>query len=165
MTATEAKIVADFLTGDFAYEMQTTLKVLAAAPADRLGYTPDGKSKTGLGLIRHLPIEDAWLLDSIADGAFAPPPDDSDACGIMTPDDAVAYYKEKVFTALDRVKAMSAEQLAAPIDFFGMMNLPAVNYISLAMKHSVHHRGQLSAYLRPMGGKVPGIFGPSGDSQ
>ena len=30
--------------------------------------------------------------------------------------------------------------------------------------HSVHHRGQLSAYLRPMGAKVPGIYGPSGDT-
>jgi uncharacterized damage-inducible protein DinB len=33
------------------------------------------------------------------------------------------------------------------------------------LKHSIHHRGQLSAYLRPMGGKVPSIYGPSGDSE
>jgi uncharacterized damage-inducible protein DinB len=31
------------------------------------------------------------------------------------------------------------------------------------MKHSVHHRGQLSSYLRPMGAKVPAIYGGSGD--
>jgi uncharacterized damage-inducible protein DinB len=34
----------------------------------------------------------------------------------------------------------------------------------LMCSHSVHHRGQLSAYLRPMGAKVPGIYGPSGDT-
>jgi hypothetical protein len=34
-----------------------------------------------------------------------------------------------------------------------------------AIKHSVHHRGQLSTYLRAMGGKVPGIYGPSADTQ
>jgi hypothetical protein len=31
------------------------------------------------------------------------------------------------------------------------------------IRHSVHHRGQLSAYLRPMGAKVPAIYVESGD--
>ena len=48
---------------------------------------------------------------------------------------------------------------------FGVMQMPAVNFVSLCVKHSVHHRGQLSAYLRAMGGKVPGIYGPSADTQ
>src|SRR5262245_48152063 len=33
----------------------------------------------------------------------------------------------------------------------------------IALFDAVHHRGQLSTYIRPMGGKVPGIYGPSGD--
>jgi uncharacterized damage-inducible protein DinB len=37
-------------------------------------------------------------------------------------------------------------------------------YLQLAVNHSVHHRGQLSTYLRPMGGKVPAIYGESYDS-
>ena len=45
------------------------------------------------------------------------------------------------------------------------MKMPAVTFLSLNVRHSVHHRGQLSSYLRPMGAKVPGIYGPSGDSQ
>jgi uncharacterized damage-inducible protein DinB len=48
---------------------------------------------------------------------------------------------------------------------FGVFQLPAVHFIALALKHSVHHRGQLSAYLRAMGGAVPGIYGPSADTQ
>jgi uncharacterized damage-inducible protein DinB len=44
-----------------------------------------------------------------------------------------------------------------------MMTLPAYVYLSFVQNHSVHHRGQLSAYLRPMGGKVPSIYGPSAD--
>jgi uncharacterized damage-inducible protein DinB len=43
--------------------------------------------------------------------------------------------------------------------------MPAVNFVSMAVKHSVHHRAQLSTYLRPMGGKVPGIYGPTADTQ
>jgi uncharacterized damage-inducible protein DinB len=60
---------------------------------------------------------------------------------------------------------MSGEQLTATLDMLGAMRMPAVAFLQLALKHEVHHRGQLSAYLRAMGGKVPGIYGPSGDSQ
>lgn len=163
MSPEQAKAVGDFLIADFEHEMQTTLKILAAVPADRLDYAPDGKSTTALGLIRHIPTLDAWLLNSIADGTFDAPPASPEACGIATPEDAVACYKEKVAAALDRVRGLSPEQLAGIIDFFGMMQLPAVSLIQLTIKHSVHHRGQLSTYLRPMGAKVPAIYGQSGD--
>ena len=164
MSPQEAKTIADFLTAEFAYEMQTTLSVIGAVPNDRLDYRPDAKSKNGLGLLRHIPLEDEWILNCIANGVFTPPPDDSDACGIMTPADAAARYKAKVPAALDRVRAMSGEQLVKVLDLLGMIQMPAVNLISLAGKHSVHHRGQLSTYLRPMGGKVPGIYGPTADT-
>jgi len=42
--------------------------------------------------------------------------------------------------------------------------LPAVGFIQLALNHTIHHRGQLSVYLRPMGGKVPSIYGESYDA-
>ncbi|MGE3512630.1 MAG: DinB family protein [Vicinamibacterales bacterium] len=47
------------------------------------------------------------------------------------------------------------------IDLFGMVQAPGVNFLAMAIKHSVHHRGQLSTYLRAMGGKVPGIYDPA----
>jgi uncharacterized damage-inducible protein DinB len=165
MDPNETKNVADFLIADFEMEMQTTLRVFEAVPTGQLDYQPDAKSKTALGLIRHITLEDEWLLNCIANGEFTPPPDDSDACGIMNPAGAVARYKEKVPAALDRVRAMPGEKLAEVIDLLGMIQLPGINFLSMTVKHSVHHRGQLSTYLRPMGGKVPGIYGPSADTQ
>ena len=165
MNPNEAKIVADFLMADFEYEMQTTMRVIEAVPDGNLGYQPDAKSKTALGLVRHIVLEDEWLLTSIADGQFAPPPDDSDGCGIMNPADAVARYKERLPAAVARVRAIPADKLTGIVDLLGMIQLPAINFLSMAAKHSVHHRGQLSAYLRAMGGKVPGIYGPSADTQ
>ena len=165
MGSKETKTVADFLIADLENEMQTTLRVIEAVPNGHLDYRPDSKSKTGLGLVRHITLEDEWLLNCIANGEFTPPPDDSDACGIMNPADAVARYKEKVPAALDRVRAMSGEKLADVIDLFGLIKAPGVNFLAMTVKHSVHHRGQLSTYLRPMGGKVPGIYGPSADTQ
>jgi len=164
MNPNQAKTVADFLIADLENEMQTTLRVLGAVPNAHFDYRPDAKSKTALGLVRHITLEDEWLLNCIADGAFTPPPDDSDACGIMNPADAVARYQEKVPAALNRVRALPAEKLINVIDLFGLMQMPGINFLSMAAKHSVHHRGQLSTYLRPMGGNVPGIYGPSADT-
>jgi uncharacterized damage-inducible protein DinB len=165
MDSKEAKTVAEFLINDFEHELPTTLRVMEAVPNNRLDYRPDAKSKSGLGLLRHLALEDEWLLNCIANGAFTPPPDDSDSCGIMNPADAAARYKERVPAALKRVRGMSGEQLAKVMDLFGVVQAPGVNFLAMAAKHSVHHRGQLSTYLRAMGGKVPGIYGPSADTQ
>ena len=165
MGSQDVKTVADFLIQDFENEMPATLRVLEAVPAGKLSYQPDAKAKTGLGLVRHIALEDAWLLNCIADGTFTQPPDQSDACGIMTPAQGAARYKEKVPAALNRVRALPAEKLSATLDLLGLIKAPAVNFLAMALKHSVHHRGQLSTYLRPMGGKVPGIYGPSADTQ
>jgi uncharacterized damage-inducible protein DinB len=165
MNPQEAKVIANFLCDDFANEISTTERILAAVPADKLGYAPDTKSKSGLGLLRHIVLEDEWLLNSVAQGAFTPPPDDSEACGILTPADAVARYHERMPAALERIRQLSPEQLSRTLDMLGFFQLPAVHFVALALKHSVHHRGQLSAYLRAMGGAVPGIYGPSADTQ
>lgn len=164
MDSNKTKTVADFLIADFENEMQTTLRVLEAVPGDHLDHRPDPKAKNALGLVRHITLEDEWMLNSIANGEFTNPPDDSDACGIMTPADAVARYKERVPAALDRVRGVSGEKLSESIDLLGIITMPAVNFLAMAVKHSVHHRGQLSTYMRPMGGKVPGIYGPSADT-
>jgi uncharacterized damage-inducible protein DinB len=165
MNSNETKTVADFLVADFENEMQATLRMIEAVPNGHLDYRPESKSKTALGLVRHITLEDEWLLNCIANGAFTPPPDDSDACGIMNPAGAAARYKEKVPAALDRVRALPGDKLTNVLDLFGIIQMPGINFLAMAVKHSVHHRGQLSTYLRPMGGSVPGIYGLSADTQ
>jgi uncharacterized damage-inducible protein DinB len=159
-----AKVIADFLLASLEQETTLTTGVFAAVPGDQLAYKPESKSKSALGLLRHLTLEDEWILNAVADGRFGPMPDDSDACGIMRPEDAVACYQERIPKAIARVRALSGEELTREVDFFGTM-IPAVVILSVMLRHSVHHRGQLSTYLRPMGGKVPAIYGPSADTQ
>ena len=65
---------------------------------------------------------------------------------------------------MKQIEGLSGEQLAKSIDFRGMFQMPAVSFLQLAQSHTVHHRGQLSTYLRPMGGKVPSIYGESYDA-
>jgi uncharacterized damage-inducible protein DinB len=161
----EAKVVAHFLIGELEKEMLTTLRVFGAVPAGKLDYQPDPVSMTALGLLRHITLEDERILNCTADGAFVPSPDESAACGIMTPADAIARYKEKIPALIKRVRAMSGEQLCGEIDYLGQLQMPGIGFLLLMLKHSIHHRGQLSAYLRAMGGKVPEIYGPSADTR
>jgi uncharacterized damage-inducible protein DinB len=165
MTAQDAKLVSDFLLATLESEIPTTANVFRAMPSDGLDYRPDPVSKTALALMRHIALEDEWFLKAVADGAFAALPDDSDACGVMTPADAVMFYNDRIPAAIARIRTLSGEALMREVDLFGMMKMPAVQFLSMALRHSTHHRGQLTAYLRAMGGKVPSVYGPSADTQ
>ena len=75
-----------------------------------------------------------------------------------------AWHSERLHDDLTRLAAATPEQLLKHIDFRGLFNLRAVLYLQSAMHHSIHHRGQLSMYLRPMGAQVPSIYGESYDT-
>lgn len=159
----EAKLIAGYLLGDYQREMATTRAVIAAIPAGKENYTPDGKSMTALKLAWHIASADCWFLSSIIAGEFKSG-DSSIPQNVNSAADVIAWYDANLPGVIEQAKALTGEQTAKSLDFFGMMQAPAVAFISLMLKHSIHHRGQLSAYLRPMGAKVPGIYGPSGDS-
>ena len=165
MKPEHAKIVAEFLLRSIENEIPRTTGVFAALPADRLDYKPDALSKTALALMRHIALEDVWFLESIAAGHFGAFPDDSDACGLMKPQDCVERYPQTMAAAIAKLRAVSGEDLVKNLDFMGAWQMPAIQFLSLAASHSVHHRGQLSTYIRVMGGKVPSIYGPSADTQ
>jgi uncharacterized damage-inducible protein DinB len=90
-------------------------------------------------------------------------PDDKDK--LKTVAELIAWYEKNFKRAADRIRAMTPEQLATPIDFLGAFKLPAVTYLAFFNNHRVHHRGQLTTYLRPMGSKCPAIYGDSFDEQ
>ncbi len=163
MNPQDSKTIANFLLTTLEHEAATTGRIFAAVPEDRLDYRPDPVSKSALELVRHIALEDVWFLDSIVGLEFQAVPDQSDACGIMTPAQAAAHYQEELPSRIEKVKALSGEHLAKEISLMGVFNMQAIDFLSLMVRHSIHHRGQLSAYLRAMGGKVPQIYGPSAD--
>jgi len=157
MTNEAAKALADYIVPQLHQESATTRKVLAAVPAGGCEYKPSEKCMTGLALATHIAAAEAFFLQGVIDGEFKWSQPD-----LKTPAEVVAWYDEKVPGLLSQAAALSAEQLAKPIKF-AVFELPAVEYLALSLKHGIHHRGQLSSYLRPMGGKVPSIYGPSAD--
>jgi uncharacterized damage-inducible protein DinB len=103
-----------------------------------------------------------WFLDAVIDHVFKE--DDSPMPSESKPGAQIArWYDENFAHRLRRLEALSGEHLATPVDYIGLLNDPAVAYLSFAIRHSVHHRGQLSVYLRPMGAKVPAIYVESAD--
>lgn len=144
-------------------EHKTTRRVIEAIPADNSGWKPDPTSKSALELAWHIASSECFFLNGIGAGKYERTGDGSMPASIKTPADLLKWYDENHAKALAQLTDVKGDSLAAPLDFFGMFKLPAVAYAGFQCSHSIHHRGQLSSYLRPMGGKVPSIYGPSAD--
>jgi uncharacterized damage-inducible protein DinB len=142
-------------------ELETTKKVLSAIPEDKRDYRPDPKSRTAWELAWHIASSDVQMTDEIADEKFTMEPRFKEEPKTVA--DLVNWYDSNFKRAIARVRAMSPEQLCTPVDFYGVFNLPVVLYLPFVNNHSIHHRGQLAVYLRPMGSKVPSIYGGSAD--
>jgi uncharacterized damage-inducible protein DinB len=140
--------------------------VLAAVKDDNRHYRPDPKSRTAWELATHLATADIWFIDSIVQGKFEWNADAKQAGSQFTSvSDIVEFYKKTFPEKLAALRRMPADSLAEVLDFFGMMKKPRAQWIGFANNHSIHHRGQLAAYLRAMGSKVPNIYGPSADAE
>ncbi len=145
-------------------EHSVTKRVIAAIPAEKADYRPDGILRSALDLAWHIAASETRFLQAVASGAFdfsggaRPEP-------IRTPADVVDWYSDRFAKDIDRLKQMTGDQLIKIIDFRGLLQFPAVMYVQVGLNHSIHHRGQLSTYLRPMGAKVPSIYGESYDAR
>jgi uncharacterized damage-inducible protein DinB len=142
-------------------EMKATQRVLAAIPDAKRDYKPDPNARTAWELAWHLASADVQMLDEIADRKFAMEARFKEEP--KTSAELAAWYEKNFPRAIERVRAMSAEELLTPVDFYGVFTLPDVFYLGFVNNHSIHHRGQLATYLRPMGAKCPSIYGGSYD--
>jgi uncharacterized damage-inducible protein DinB len=144
-------------------EQRITRSVIEAIPLDKGDYRPDEISKSALDLAWHIAVTEMRFLDAVASGGFdfspRPLPD-----SVKNSSDLAAWYTDNFAPRFEALTKLSSEQLLKIIDFRGMFQLPAVTYLNFLLHHSIHHRGQLSMYLRPMGAKVPSIYGESYDA-
>lgn len=167
MNAEQAKAAAEAMATLWEGEFPATAQVLGAVKDDTRDYRPDPKSRTAWELATHLATADIWFIDSIATGKFEWNPDAAKQAESQfgNVNDVVEFYRKTFPAKLAALKAMPAGQLAEVLDFFGVMKMPRAQWIGFANNHSIHHRGQLAAYLRAMGSKVPNIYGPSADAE
>ena len=160
MNADQAKASAQLVCQQLQGDWMTTYKVISAIPEAKKDYKPDANARSAFELAVHAAGADVWFLDGVINGKFGDPKDSEPSIGSVA--ELAAWYKQRFPQRLERVLALDGAHLAQIVDFFGM-KLPGVNVLLFTLVHMVHHRGQLATYLRPMGGKVPSIYGGSHD--
>jgi uncharacterized damage-inducible protein DinB len=157
-----AKFILDRAMPTLKAEHETTKRVIEAIPLDKGDYRPDAVSKSALELAWHIVAAEQRFFAGIPAGAFdfSPihrPDSITDSAGIA------AWFDQSFAANMPKLEGLSGENLSKMVDFRGMFQMPAVGFLQPATSHSIHHRGQLSVYLRPMGAKVPSIYGESYD--
>jgi uncharacterized damage-inducible protein DinB len=163
LTPDQARFMLDLVLPTLKTEHQTTKRVIEAVPLDKGDYRPDTVSKTALELAWHIVAAEKRFLGGIPVGAFDFSPINRPE-SVRNSADVAKWFDETFAANLAQLERCTGEQLARIMDFRGMFQLPAVSYVQFTLNHTVHHRGQLSMYLRPMGAKVPSIYGESYDA-
>jgi uncharacterized damage-inducible protein DinB len=143
-------------------EAPVFLKVLKALPKDQLSYKPHERSPSAEQLVWTLTGEMKASLDVInhnkAEWKDIPAP---------PLDEMVEKYEQWSNELIDRVSQIDDASWDKMAQFYYegkvVFEQPVGVFLWFILFDAIHHRGQLSAYLRPMGGKVPSIYGPSAD--
>jgi uncharacterized damage-inducible protein DinB len=146
-------------------EQPAFLKVLRAIPEGQLRYKPHERSSAAGAIAWQLAEEQKQLCELLDTGKI-------DFEVKLHPDkvsDIAAAYEKATDDLRDKLKSANDEKWASKGDFLSKGTVvwsdTVENLCWGYLFDMVHHRGQLSAYLRPMGGKVPAIYGPSADDK
>ena len=138
-------------------ESKTTRRVIARIP-EGSDYRPDPKSRTAREIAWQIVCEETMIIEALESGKaeWAPPP--------MPPTmkEVLAAYEKQSDGLPRRWNELPPARWDGDLEFFGSRR-PAAPMAWSFLFDIVHHRGQITTYLRPMGSTVPQIYGPSGD--
>ena len=159
--------IKDALLAEYDHEMGSTRKLIERVPDAKLAWKPHDKSMTFGGLATHLSHIPQWggtiLNEASFDLADAPPNlevRDSRAEILRHFDEASTQTR----LWMDKGDAEYLARWALKRGGQEMFSMPRIAaFRSFVLNHSIHHRGQLSVYLRLNDIPVPAIYGPSAD--
>ena len=141
-------------------EMQTTLRVLQAYPESKIDLKPAEKSRTAAELAMVLAVEERVLQSLMRAGStdlsllnYEAP---SSMAGI------ISIWQHAVAENDAALAAMSSDDFERPVHFYGM-HIALVQALWYELFDHIHHRGQISVYMRLAGAKLPSIYGPTAD--
>ena len=139
------------------HEAATTHKVLSRIP-EGSDYRPDPKSRTAKEIAWQIVCEEKMIIEALESGIVEWHPADAPA----TMREIADTYHRQSLDIVRRWKTLPDSAWTGSLKFFGHER-PASPMAWSFLFDIVHHRGQISTYLRPMGSTVPQIYGPSGD--
>lgn len=140
------------------------VSVLQAVPTDQMDYRPHPKCRSARELVGHLIAHETDLVELVETGTIH----HQMMVPFTTLDEALSIYADAHSTVTTRLASLDENAWEAVGQFLVQGNIvmekPCGDLAWTLLLDAVHHRGQLSTYLRPMGGKVPSIYGPSADT-
>jgi len=145
-------------------EFQTTVRVFKAFSAGQLEFKPHERSRSVRDLAWQCVVDEGVIASTEAQNDLrnvppSPPPPE-------TMEEIVAAYKSAHGKAVAKVSQFSEDEFDREVSCLlqrGEWKMPQPEAFWSNLMDEVHHRGQLTVYLRMAGGKVPSIYGPSGD--
>jgi uncharacterized damage-inducible protein DinB len=162
MTTTES------LAAEFAHEGRTTRKHLERLPEDKLDWRPHQKSFTARGLASHIVECASWVEAIFTKDEFNFDPATYKPFNASSVADLLQAFDSKVAAGSRVLSAVHEEDLQLPwrlkiMDRVRFEKPKAAVLRDFTLSHLIHHRGQLSVYLRLLDVPVPGSYGPSAD--
>jgi uncharacterized damage-inducible protein DinB len=162
------KNIIDPILAELAHEMATTRRLLERAPDAKLGWKPHEKSMTLGRLATHVAEIPGWVGSIVDTPGF-------DVGGDYTPQvaastaEVLAMFDKNVTQVTQALKPLGDETLMETWRLTKqgqlIMEMPRVGVVrTLLLNHLIHHRGQLSVYLRLLNVPLPSIYGPSADT-
>lgn len=156
---------SEFFASRLEQEIPAFVKVLRALPPDKLDYKPHEKNTCAGDLAWQMATEIRCLSEMFDTGVV-----DYRVGDEKPPVDEIAnIFERSANIVIERAKGTNEDLWSGPAKFLYNGHVAwettASDMAWGFLFDLVHHRGQLSAYLRPMGGKVPSIYGPSADDQ
>lgn len=154
---------------EFDVEMANTRRVLERVPAERFDFKPHDKSYSLRDLSSHLANVPSWTAVTLATEELDLG-QDWEPFDPTTTADVLAHFDRHAAEARAALERATAEQLAVPWTLrmgeqviFTMPRRAVLR--SFVLNHMIHHRAQLTVYLRLLDVPVPGVYGPSADEQ
>jgi uncharacterized damage-inducible protein DinB len=154
----------EFFISCWKNEGPNTAGVIKALPEDKLNYKPSEKSRTARQLVEHLLGHNKGLNELADSGKIT---FENSTFGKI--DDAVSQFNltnEDLEKKLQNMDDKTWEEKIIPFILDGKLlwEAPCSDMCWGFLFDRIHHRGQLSTYIRPMGGKNPSIYGPTADT-
>lgn len=134
-----------------------TRRVVAAVSPAHADYRPQPGARSAAELVRHVVRAELRFLGGVAAGTFAELPDEVDALPDLL--SVAGLYETRFAAIVESLITITGDQLVRVLDYRGVVRMPALGFVQLALNHTIHHRGQLSVYLRSAGVSVPPIYG------
>jgi len=161
--------LTEFYLNELEREVERSRRALEQVPAGKYQWKPHDKSMSLGGLATHLTNLPFWGITILTENSYdlaAGPPHatvkDSRSEILTAFDDAIRRTRG----LLDKTDAEYLGMWSLKRSGQEMFSLPRVSaFRSFVMNHSIHHRGQLSVYLRLNDVPVPPIYGPTADEQ